>query len=137
MAICAPINPCPCHPWQIGPGETLPLIIDWSAFLQSVPGYALHSVASASISDLNVAPVAPVDPDLVDTVPTIETAMPWSGDNPPVKIIQGVATESLISVTDDVAIGQVFRYDIAVNLKGCDGRVLKVKECVFIQVQVV
>lgn len=134
MAVCAPISPCACHPWQIQPGETLPLLIDWSVFLSSVPGYALHSVVAATLTDLNVNPTMPADPAQIDTVPPIATPQPWTGDNPPVKVVQGVATEALIHVDEDVPLSSVFRFDITVQLKGCDGRNLQVKDCVFIQV---
>lgn len=136
MAVCAPISPCACHPWQIGPGETLPLIIDWSVFLSSVPGYALHSVVAATLTNLNATPTTPADPDEIDTVPPIATAQPWTGDNPPVKVIGGIATEAIIEVASDVALNSVYRFDISVQLKGCDGRILVVKDCVFIQVLV-
>lgn len=136
MAMCAPINPCACHPWQVGPGETLPLVIDWSVFLSSVPGYALHTVLSATLTNLNVTPTVPALPADIDTVPAVATAQPWTGDNPPVKIVNGVATEAIIKVAAGVALSSVYRFDISVQLKGCDGRVLVVKDCVFIQVLV-
>lgn len=134
MAVCAPINSCACHPWQIRPGETLPLLIDWGVFLSSVPGYALHTVVAATLTDLNVSPSVPAAPGDIDTVPPIATAQPWTGDNPPVRIVESRATEALIHVDDAVALNSVFRFDITVQLKGCDGRILQVKDCVFIQV---
>ena len=134
MVACAPVSPCACHPWSIRPGEQLPLVIDWSVFLASTPGYALHAVVEATLTDLNVNPPAPADDDQIDTVPTISTANPWAGDNPPVRIFGQTLTEAIIEVADDVPLNSVYRFDIAVQLKGCDGRVLKVTDCVFIQV---
>ena len=67
-------------------------------------------------------------------MPTISTANPWAGDNPPVRIFGQTLTEAIIEVADDVPLNSVYRFDIAVQLKGCDGRVLKVTDCVFIQV---
>lgn len=133
MAACAPVSPCACHPWSLRPGEQLPLVIDWSVFLSSVPGYALHSVVSASLTNLNTNPPGPADPDDIDTVPTIETAMPWTGDNPPVRIYGEGLTEAIIKLDSSVPLNNVFRFDITVQLKGCDGRVLQVSDCVFIQ----
>lgn len=134
MAACAPVSPCACHPWSIRPGEQLPLVIDWSVFLASVPGYVLNSVVEATITDLNLNPPVIVDPDLIDTVPPLATAKPWTGDNPPVRIFGDSLTEAIVEVDADVPLNNVFRFDITVQLKGCDGRVLKVKDCVFIQV---
>jgi hypothetical protein len=136
MALCPPpINPCPCHPWAIGPGETLPLIIDWSAWLASVPGFSLHGVASVVITDLNVSPTVPADADDIDTVPPLAGWTPPATDaTAAARIINGMASESLIKVGADVPMGRVFRYDIQVTARDCDGRLIAVSDCVFIRV---
>lgn len=137
MVQCFPVNPCPCANWFIGPGEQLPLVFDWSSYLQTVPGYALYSVSEATLTDLNAPPTqtpVPADPAKIDTEPALATPQPWDRENGPVRVIAGVATEAIIKTGGDT-LGQVYRFDMAVTLKGCDGRVLVKRECAFIQVR--
>lgn len=137
MGQCLPVNPCPCVPWAIGPGETQPLVFDWTTYLQTVPGYALYAVEEASITDLN-APAGqeppPVDPAVIDTVPALATTKPWDRESGPVRVIDGYATEAIIDATN-APLGTVYRFDMLVSLKGCDGRVLKKRECAFLQIR--
>lgn len=127
---CAPINPCPCHPWTIAPGDTQPLFIDWGGWLASVPGYSLNAIESAALTDLNVNPPAPADPDEMALVSGMDIDPPAS--QPGFTNIVGTATENIVKAGADVPVGRAYRLDIAVAARDCNGRKIVAHDCVFI-----
>lgn len=130
MTICQPINPCPCHPWSLAPGDQQPLFVDWSGWLASVPGYALNSVLAAELLDLNVSPPAPANPDEMALVSGMDVDPVPS--TPGFTNIVGTATENLIKAGTDVAVGRAYRLNLAVAARDCNGRKITAQDCVFI-----
>jgi hypothetical protein len=135
---CAPVQCCCKGPWSIGPGETLPMLLDWSRWLASVPGYNLNAVASAALLDMNVNPPAPANPAEIAVVS-------GQGDDPDppdnsdvaelVSLMPPTVTQALFSVGADTAIGRMYRFNIAVTARDCDGRKITMQDCVMVVVQ--
>lgn len=136
MALCQPVNPCPCQNWTIAPGDTLPLTIDWSGWLATVPGFSLNSVATVELLDLNVNPPAPADEDDIAIVSGMDVD-PTNGEPGFTQIIAGVATQLLIQADKDVPVGQAYRLNIQINARDCNGRKISVWDCVFISISLV
>lgn len=144
MAICAPVNPCPCQNWSIAPGDTWPLTIDWSSYFASMPGFSLNTVASVELLDLNVNPPVPVDPDDEDAPIRIVSGMTPDPDPPPqpgfAKLLVSedyAAIQFLIEASDDAPIGSAYRLNVKVIGRDCDGRKIPVGDCVFITISMV
>jgi hypothetical protein len=135
MTICAPIQPCPCHPWSIAPGDTQPLYVDWSGWLASVPGYALNAVESAELLDLNVNPPVPADPDEIALVSGLDVDPVPS--TPGFTNIVGTATENIVKAGADVPVGKAYRMNISVCARDCFGRKIVTSDCVFINVSLI
>lgn len=136
MALCQPVNPCPCQNWTIAPGDTLPLTIDWSGWLATVPGFTLNSVATVELLDLNVNPPAPADEDDIAIVSGMDVD-PTNGEPGFTQIIAGVATQLLIQADIEVAVGHAYRLNIQINARDCNGRKISVWDCVFISISLV
>lgn len=136
MALCQPVNPCPCQNWTIAPGDTLPLTIDWSGWLATVPGFTLNSVATVELLDLNVNPPAPADEDDIAIVSGMDVD-PTNGEPGFTQIIAGVATQLLIQADKDVPVGHAYRLNIQINARDCNGRKISVWDCVFISISLV
>jgi hypothetical protein len=105
MTICQPIQPCPCHPWSIAPGDQQPLFIDWGGWLASVPGYALNDIESAELIDLNVNPPAPADPDEMKLVSGMDVDPVPS--TPGFTNIVGTATENIVKAGAGVPVASL------------------------------
>jgi hypothetical protein len=129
MSLCPPVNPCPCHPWSIAPGDQQPLLIDWAGWLASVPGYTLNSVVGAELLDLNVNPPAPADPNEIALVSGLDVD-PTPG-TPGFTHIVGTATENLILAGADVPVGRAYRLNLSVAARDCFGRKIRTS-CIFI-----
>jgi hypothetical protein len=137
MSYCAPIQCCCKGPWNIGPGETLPMVLDWSRWLASVPGYNINEVKSAALMDMTVNPPVPADAAVIKIVSGM-------GDDPDppdnndaadlVGLIPPTATQALFEVAPDAAIGKQFRFNIAVTARDCDGRKITMQDCVMVVV---
>lgn len=140
MAICAPVNPCPCQNWSIAPGEQLPLTIDWSGWLASVPGFSLHSIKTVELVDLNTNPPVPIDSDNPDAPIRLVSGMDVDPPNSQpgfALIVAGVATQFIIEASPDVAIGRAYRLNLRVNARDCNGRKIAPWDCVFITIALV
>src|SRR5262245_10958991 len=136
VPICPPIDACACcGRWTIGPGQTLPLLIDWSVWLASIPGFVLRSISKAELLDYtgSSGPV-PADPakiDLVSGLPVDPTdALPGF-----TKIIaDAMATQNIVQVADDTPVGSLYRLNITALARDCECRELVLPYCVMINV---
>jgi len=134
-AMCAPVQPCCCKgPWEIGPGETLPLTMLWQRWIDSVPGYTLNKVTEASLLDVNVNPERPADPDVIKLVSGTDDDEEADNEDATdfVGIIPPYLTHTLVAVSPDARIGQQFRFNLAVTARDCDGRKITMRDCVVI-----
>jgi hypothetical protein len=114
------------------------MLLDWSRWLASVPGYNLNAVASAALLDMNVNPPAPASPTEIAVVS-------GQGDDPEppdnsdvaglVSLMPPTVTQALFSVDADTAIGRMYRFNIAVTARDCDGRKITMQDCVMVVVQ--
>jgi hypothetical protein len=137
--LCAPIQCCCKGPWTIGPGETQPLTLDWSRWLNSsaMGGFTLNAVSSASLVDMTAHPPQPADPDDIRIVSGLgDDAEP---DNAEAKGLVNLlpayaATQIMIAVAEDVRVGSQYRLNLAVTARDCDGRRATMRDCVMIVV---
>lgn len=137
--MCAPIVPCCCKgPVTIAPGEIAPIILNWGAWIDSVPGYSLNTVAEATLYDMTVVPPAPADEDIIHITSGIGL-----GDDPPpdnadgagfVGLIPPYGTQVLIAVSNDARIGAQYRLTICMIARDCDGRKIRQCDCVVITI---
>lgn len=132
MTVCAPVQCC-CDEWTTAPGLTLPLFIDWSIWLASLPGFKLTEVAAAELSKI-ANPVVPAPPEELDLV---------SGKTPPPSpappgftelLSNGTVTLNIVQAGAAVPVGNLYRLDLTVNARDCDGRVIVLKYCVTIYI---
>jgi hypothetical protein len=130
MSLCHPIQPCPCHPWSITPGDQQPLYVDWAGWLATVPGYALNAVEAAELMDLSVSPPVPADPDEIALVSGMDVEPTPSA--PGFTNIVGTATENLVRAGADVPVGKAYRLNLSVAARDCTGRKIKTSDCIFI-----
>ena len=122
---------------MIGPGECLPLVLDWSQWLSALPGYNLNKVAEMSLFDMTVNPARPADPDII-------TVVSGTGDDPEepdnadladlVSLIPPTAMQVLVEVSKGAAIGAQFRLNLAVCARECEGRKITMRDCVIITI---
>jgi hypothetical protein len=122
--------------WDVRPGETVPMQIDFTGLLASVNGFNLSSIEAASISNMMVSPPTAADPAEIDLVSglAVDPGNAWPGYT----LITGPennVTVNVIKTGPNVAIGKVFRFDISLGLTDCNGRKLIVKDCVSISVR--
>jgi hypothetical protein len=132
---CSPYPACTCMLWEVRPGETVPMPIDWTGFLASVDGYNLSSIESAAISNMMVSPPAPADDAEIELVSGLATdpASSWPGFT---RIMgDGRLTVNMIKTGPDIPGGKVFRFDISVGFTDCNGVKSVVNECVSISVR--
>lgn len=139
--LCTPVVQCCCKTWQIGPGETLPLLLRWDQWLSSdaLQGFQLFGVASASLFDMGKAPPAPADPDIIKVL-TGKVGDPDPPDNSDVaKLISMLppnAMSLLIAASKDAPISSQYKLDLcAVACDGCEGRKITMCDCVAITIQ--
>jgi len=133
-ALCAPVQQCCCKgPWTIGPGETLPLILDWSTWLNSLPGYNLNKVADMSLFDMTVNPPQPADPDIIKVVSGIGDD-PEEPDNSDVgdlaALIPPTAIQVMFEVSSEARIGAQYKLDFGLFARDCEGRRITMRDCV-------
>lgn len=147
-AMCAPQVQCCCDgPWNIGPGETQPLVYDVSQWLASVPGYQLIGVSAAALFDMTRSPPIAADPEVVRVVTGIYGRDPEPPDNSDVaELISLVsmvnpvmnvttAVETLIQAGPNAPIGAQFKLDLClVACSGCDGKKIVQCRCIIITV---
>jgi hypothetical protein len=110
------------------------LQIDWAQTLAQQPGFFLSSVLSAELLDVNVSPPVAADPAEISLV----SGMDVDPDPPPqpgFTNISGTVSQNMIECDEDTAIGRSYRFNIVVIARDCQGRKIKVKDCVFISVQ--
>ena len=127
------------------------MILDWSRWLASVPGYNLNAVASATLMDMTVTPpsianeseiciVTGMEPDvrinpLSDPIATPQIAIDPSRNahgDVATAILPPVATQTLFKVGDKTAIGKQYRFNISVTARDCDGRRITQTDCVMV-----
>jgi len=137
-AMCNPVQQCCCKgPWTIGPGETLPLILDWSQWLTSLPGYNLNKVVEMSLFDMTVNPPEPADPEEIVVVSGTGDD-PEEPDNSDVADLAGLippyGVQAIVSVFSETEIGKQYRLGLAVAARDCDGRRIIQRDCVVIVV---
>lgn len=133
---CAPVQCCCKGPWSIGPGETMPMIMDWSRWLASVPGYNLNEVTKAELLDMMVTPVIPADPAKLK----VTTGIVGDDPDPPnnadvaelVDVLPPTATQALFTAGADATIGSQYRFNISVTARDCDGRKITAVDCVMV-----
>jgi len=132
---CSPYPACTCMMWEVRPGETVPMQIDWTGLLASVDGFGLSSIESATLSNMMVSPPAPADMTEIELVSGHATppANAWPGNT----VITGEnrMTVNMIKTGANLAVGKVFRFDISLGLTDCNGRKMVVNDCVSISVR--
>lgn len=135
MNFCAPVQCCCKGPWSIGPGETQPLVLEWSRWLGSVPGYNLNAVTAAALMDMTVNPPVPANAAEIKIVSGMGDD-PVPPDNANAAALAGLIppnfTQTLIEVGPDTAIGKQYRFNIAVTARDCDGRKITMQDCVMV-----
>jgi hypothetical protein len=114
------------------------MVLDWSRFLASVPGYNLNAVMSAALLDMNVNPPVPANPAEIAIVS-------GQGDDPDppdnsdaaelVSLMPPQFTQAMFQVGADTPIGRMYRFNIAVTARDCDGRKATMQDCVIVVVQ--
>jgi len=136
-AMCAGVQQCCCKgPWNIGPGETLPLALDWSPWLASVPGFNLSEVAEASITDMTVNPPAAPEAEIIKLVLSRNDDEPDNTDVADlIRIFPPSATIANVAVGLDARIGAQFRLDMAMTAKDCAGESITMRDCFVIVVR--
>ena len=142
-ALCSPPVVCCCKgPWNIAPGERQPLTMTWDAWLQSVPGYSLVGVASASLWRMTGVPSPEIaDPTMIKVVSGISGKDPEEPDNSDVADLIGMlpqlnGTQTLIEVAPDAPLGQQFKLDMCIEAcEGCRGREIRMCDCFVIVIQ--
>src|SRR5262245_43954439 len=112
-AMCAPIVQCCCKgPWTIAPGETQPIIMDWSPWIASVPGYNINKVDTAALWDMNVSPPVPSNPNVIKIV-SGQSDDPDTPDNSEAAALLGLippyGVQALIEVGEGAQIGFQYR----------------------------
>jgi hypothetical protein len=131
---CGPPVQCCCKgPFNIGPGETLPLIVQWSPIINSVPDYRLSRVTRASLWDMNANPVVPADPSIIRLTPDGISNDEEESDNEDVAdqitIEPPWFTTALVRVAKGAIIGRQYRLNICVALRDCRPRELEICDC--------
>jgi hypothetical protein len=132
VAICQPVACC-CEEWTIAPGLTLPLYIDWSTWLAQLPGYKLTTVAAATLSKIGA---------VVEPAPSSEIELVSGRDPPPANahpgfteiLSDGTVTLNIVDAAETVPVGNLYRLDLAVYARDCDGRTIALKFCVSIYI---
>lgn len=136
--ICAPVQCCCKGPWTIGPGETLPLILDWSRWLNSIGGYNMNVVSKASLTDIIASPQVAADPLKIRVIAG-NGETPDPADNSDVasvvNLMPPAATSAMIEVAPDATIGAQYRFDICLTARDCDGRKATMCDCVMVVIQ--
>src|SRR5215831_19616038 len=83
MPICQPLTPCCCKgPWTLGPGESQPLTLEWSRWLNSSggTGFTLAYVDQLMLLDYSVNPPVAADPRQIRIVSGLPHDL-TAGDN--------------------------------------------------------
>lgn len=135
QGLCAPPVQCCCKgPVNIAPGEIQSLVMQWATWLDSVPGYALNAVASASLWDMTTSPPQPANPDVIKVVSG--GGADEEPDNSEVKSLVGLippyGTQVLIEASADAEIGAQYKLEICLVARDCDGRKIRQCDCVVI-----
>src|SRR5262245_1194497 len=138
-AMCAPIVQCCCKgPWSLAPGEIQPLIIDWSRWIASLPGYVANCIDTASLWDMTLAVPAPADPAIIKMTSGQESADPDPPDNSDVadliSLVPPSAVQVLISASEQAKIGAQYRLSLCLSARDCDGRRIRMCDCVVITI---
>lgn len=130
---CGPVSCCCTMYWEIGAGETLPLQIDWQGFLATVPGYNLATIEKAELIDLMKNPPAPANDDDIKLVSGMAADptehLPGFG-----AILDSRATEFLVEASSSARVSGCYLLNICLGLVNCNGKRLKVCDCVNITV---
>jgi len=137
--VCGPVPQCCCvGPWNIKPGETQPLALQWQRWIDSVPGYVLHKVLDASLYDMTVNPPVPADPEIIKVISTDYDNEGDDIDNADVgdmiELLPPYVTHTRVEVGLEARIGSQFRLNLAVAARDCDGRRIVMRDCVVIVV---
>jgi hypothetical protein len=133
MTICVPPTACCCEEWTIAPGLTLPLYCDWSLTLAQLPGYKLVEVAVAALTKIG-NPNVPAPSTEIELVSGLNPppSNPWPGYT---EILSaGTVTLNMIDAADAVTVGNLYRLDLTVYARDCDGRTSVLKACVSIYI---
>jgi hypothetical protein len=114
------------------------MVLDWSRWLASVPGYNLNAVTSAALLDMNVNPPAPANPDEIAVVSGQgdDPEPPDNSDTADLIALQPpTVTQALFAVAPETPVGRMYRFNIAVTARDCDGRKITMQDCVMVVVQ--
>lgn len=134
MNACAPIMCSCCEFWPVRPGTTSPLTIDWSRWLNSVPGFnGISRVLAADLSS-NIPGEDTVDPLKIKLTSGFTPEL--TPEEPPGwAYVDGATTQVLVSVAPDVPIGTSYRLDMTVQAVDCGRRAITANSCVIISIQ--
>jgi len=136
-ALCAPQAQCCCKgPWQIGPGERQPLFMDLTNWINGVPGYNLNAVESASLWDMNKAPPAVADPDVIKVISGLDDSETPDNEHAEdfISISPPCAAQAVIEAAPDARIGSQYKLDICFIARDCDGRKIRLCDCIVITI---
>jgi hypothetical protein len=135
--LCQPIQQCCCKLWTLAPGNRQPLLMDWTQWLTSVPGYGLNAVESATLWDVGKAPPVVADPAKIKIVSGTDDDETPDNDDAAlfVSLIPPCAAQVLVEAAPNVPLGQQFKFDICIIARDCDGRRLRKCDCVVITMQ--
>ena len=137
---CGPPVQCCCKgSWNIGPGERLPLIVAWSPLINSVPGYTLSDVSSASLMDMNAQPIVPADPEIIKVTSgkagVDETELDNEDVSDQITISPTfVTTQAIIEVSPKASVGKMYRLNICVMARDCEGHDIRMCDCYVISI---
>lgn len=132
--MCAAVVACCCKgPINVGPGEIATFSINWAPWLNTIPGYKVHAIASASLFDMMESPPVPPDPTIIKVTTSVPGADPVPVDNADVasliSLIPPFGTQVAIEAGLSARIGDQYKLNICITARDCDGRTSRQCDC--------
>lgn len=130
---CSPTQCCPCHgPFFIKPGERTNIIIDWSEWLSSQPGYSLTDNPASTAAIKNISGATPVSP------PASEAQIVASGPlSTNMSRVTGTNnTRIMIEIGAATPVGTKYKIDFVQYARGCDADMgsINMPDCILVEV---
>lgn len=126
--LCSPAACCCLDTVSIKPGEIAPIWIDWSGWLRSAAGFKLWGDVTIVLQNNNVNPIVDALPAEIDTVPSLATPNVEHG-----KIV-GDTTKIIVSVGAATALNRIYRMNVTVQARDCDGVIIQRTECLLFRI---
>ena len=105
--LCPPVQCC-CASWRIGPGETIPLVLNWAHRL----GLGFNAVSSDAELVLANAGLAVTDAE----------------------VLPNDSTMVMIEAAPDAPLGVQHRLNLTLTARDCDGHEARLRTCVSVTV---